>query len=104
MRFLAALLFLVTAVGATNDAARLDRLFAGDWAWQMSEFPERASMSGYAGARNERWTDLSRAAIERRKQHPKDNLAVLDTISPATLTPSQLGFYRDPYCSEPSIS
>ncbi len=75
-------------LNAADDAARLDQLFAADWAWQMKEFPERASMSGAAGD-NGRWTDLTPAAIERRKQHPQDNLKVLDAIDAAQLSPSQ---------------
>jgi uncharacterized protein (DUF885 family) len=81
-------LFIAATALAQDDTARLDRLFAADWAWQMNEFPERASMSGYPGG-NDRWTDLSLAAIERRKQHPKDNLKILTGIDRAKLTAAE---------------
>ncbi len=52
----------------------------------MVNYPESATMDGFAG-QNDRWTDMSRAAIEARRHHPDDNLKVLNSIDRARLTP-----------------
>ena len=91
MRFLIARVVALAAslpilVLAQDDAARLHRLFADDHDWEMRNSPEAATFDGYPG-QNDRWTDLSRAAIEGRKHHPDDNLKVLKTIDRAKLNP-----------------
>jgi uncharacterized protein (DUF885 family) len=86
LSFKAACIFLYfgsTALAA-DDAARLHRLFQEDWAWQMRAYPEFATFSSYPG-QNDRWTDLSLSAIQLRKQHPRDNLKVLDSIDRSKL-------------------
>src|SRR4051794_5968311 len=50
-----------------NDSERLHELFKLDWEHSMSEHPEFATEVGYPG-QNDRWTDQSLEAIERRKQ------------------------------------
>ena len=45
---------------------RLHALFAEAWAWEMREFPDRATWNGWKGE-DHRWCDRSRAAIERRR-------------------------------------
>ena len=86
---LACLLLTATAqrpVAASDetDAVRLHKLFDDDWKWAMEEFPEFATYVGYPG-QNHRWTDLSPASIERRKQRPHESLQVLDSIDRAKL-------------------
>ena len=55
---------LAMARGLT-DSARLHRLFDLDWEFSNVEYPENATYDGYPG-QNDRWTDLSVAAIRRR--------------------------------------
>jgi uncharacterized protein (DUF885 family) len=45
---------------------RLRALLDAAWAFEMHEHPERATWCGFPGE-NHRWTDRSRAAIERRR-------------------------------------
>ncbi len=71
---------------ADDDTTRLRKLFADDQAWEMRNNPEEATLNGYPG-QNDRWSDLSRAAIESRRRHPDENLKVLHTIDRAKLAP-----------------
>ena len=80
------LLCLAPSIFAAGDAARLHQLFEADWAWQMHEFPEMATFSGYPG-QNNRWTDLSPSAIEARRRHPQENLDALHSIDRSQLSP-----------------
>src|SRR6266566_936601 len=50
-----------------KDADRLHALFKLDWEHTMRENPEFATEVGYPG-QNDRWTDSSLEAIERRKR------------------------------------
>ncbi|MBI4544748.1 MAG: DUF885 domain-containing protein [Gemmatimonadetes bacterium] len=75
---------LVSAAGPT-DSARLDRLFSLHWEYTNTEFPEHATYVGYPG-QNGRWTDLSLAAIERRKRELRDPLLVLESIERSRLS------------------
>src|SRR6266487_559337 len=50
-----------------KDAERLHALFKLDWEHTMRENPEFATEVGYPG-QNDRWTDSSLDAIERRKR------------------------------------
>ena len=52
---------------AKGAAERLHALLRAAWEWEMSEFPERATWTGFPG-QDDRWTDRSRAAIERRRR------------------------------------
>lgn len=61
------------------DSERLEELFRVTWEYQMREYPEAATYSGYPG-QNHRWTDLSLAAIERRKRELHAPLKTLATI------------------------
>jgi uncharacterized protein (DUF885 family) len=79
-------LCLAYPVWGAGDAPRLHQLFQSDWAWQMHEYPELATLSGYPG-QNNRWTDLSRAAIDRRRRHPQENLDALRSIDRSQLSP-----------------
>jgi uncharacterized protein (DUF885 family) len=53
-----------------DETARLHRLFDDEWAYQMAESPESATMLGYPG-HDDRWTDLSPAAVEARTAHAR---------------------------------
>src|SRR5437879_8680162 len=53
-----------------KDAERLHALFQLDWEHAMRENPEFATEVGYPG-QNDRWTDSSLEAIERRKRELK---------------------------------
>ncbi|HMJ60870.1 MAG TPA: DUF885 family protein, partial [Bryobacteraceae bacterium] len=80
------LLCLACPIFGAGDAARLHQLFESDWAWQMHAYPELATFSGYPG-QNDRWTDLSAAAIESRRRHPQEVLDTLHSIDRAQLGP-----------------
>jgi uncharacterized protein (DUF885 family) len=75
---------------ATNrlaDSVRLARLLQLDWEYNMRENPEFATEVGYPGY-NDRWTDNSLGAIERRKRELQAPLKVLQAIDRAKLTPA----------------
>jgi len=63
-----------------SDSTRLRELFRVNWEYQMTAFPEFATDVGYPGARNDRWTDNSLGAIERRKRELAEPLAVVTMI------------------------
>jgi uncharacterized protein (DUF885 family) len=67
-----------------NDAERLQAFFKLDWQHTMMESPEYATDVGYPG-QNDRWTDQSLEAIERRKRELKAPLKVLHSIDRAKL-------------------
>ena len=71
------------AAGA-GGAAALNRIFEDEWEWVMRESPTFASSLGDRRY-NDRWTDLSLAAIERRQQHRQQTLARLQRIDRARL-------------------
>src|SRR5215208_1968256 len=64
---------------AARDAAALNQLFEEEWEWTMREAPTFASSLGDRRY-NDRWSDLSLAAIERRQQHRQQTLARLQQI------------------------
>ncbi|HEY3172174.1 MAG TPA: DUF885 domain-containing protein [Thermoanaerobaculia bacterium] len=73
---------------ATRSAAaakELTKFFDEEWEWGLKEFPERATTLGDPRY-NDRLTDLSQEAIDRRHQHPKDALARLKKIDRGTLS------------------
>jgi uncharacterized protein (DUF885 family) len=76
---------LVKNSGKLDDGKRLHRLFEITWKWAMSEFPEWATYVGYPG-NNDRWTDWSEAAIQRRKEQAKLPLRVLDALDRSNLS------------------
>ena len=83
---------IVAEKGQKADSVRLHELFALDWDYNNTEYPESATYSGYKG-QNGRWTDLSLAAIARRKNELKSPLAVITSIDRASLsTKDQLNY------------
>ena len=70
---------VIASKGKAPEKERLQALFKADWAYTMAEYPEYATYVGYPGG-DSRWTDLSPAAIARRKQLASRGLPVLATI------------------------
>ncbi|HEX5709034.1 MAG TPA: DUF885 domain-containing protein [Pyrinomonadaceae bacterium] len=62
-----------------NPARQLHALFEEEWEWTMKEYPTFASSLGDRRY-NDRWTDLSLEAFERRQRHRQDVLARLRRI------------------------
>lgn len=73
--------------GVQPDSIRLRELFDVHWRYRMIEFPEFATYAGYPGL-NDRWTDLSEAAVARRRKAPELPLRVLKSIDRAALSAS----------------
>lgn len=68
-----------------EPAARSNALFKEEWEFTLRDFPEFASTLGERRY-NDRWTDLSLAAIERRHQHDLDVLKKLAGIPSVSLS------------------
>src|SRR5438132_1304116 len=62
-----------------GDVERLHRLFDLDWERGLHNNPEFATSIGYPGL-DHLWTDVSQAAIERRKAELQWPLAVVKSI------------------------
>ncbi|MBI3544573.1 MAG: DUF885 family protein, partial [Deltaproteobacteria bacterium] len=73
------------AKGGGSDAKRLHQLFAEEWRWAQTEYPEDGTFNGYPGV-NDRWTDESLAAIERRHRELEAPLKALKSIRRAALS------------------
>jgi uncharacterized protein (DUF885 family) len=67
-----------------KDTERLQALFKLDWDYTMHESPEFATEVGYPGL-NDRWSDSSLEAIERRKRELKAPNKVILSINRAKL-------------------
>jgi len=75
-----------SATAASATAAKdLTKFFDEEWEWGLKEFPERATTLGDPRY-NDRLTDLSQEAIDRRHQHSKDALARLKKIDREALS------------------
>jgi len=75
-----------------NDTERLHDLFKLDWEHAMLDNPEFATEVGYPG-QNDRWTDQSLEAIDRRKQETPALLKAIQSIDRSKLSPAdQLNF------------
>src|SRR5689334_5977395 len=61
---------IVAEKGQKPDSMRMHELFALDWDYTNTQYPEAATAVGYKG-QNGRWTDVSLDAIARRKQDRK---------------------------------
>jgi uncharacterized protein (DUF885 family) len=77
---------VIAEAGKTPERARLRRLFDLHWDYLLHEYPELATEVGAAG-QNDRWTDISAAAIARRKVDLDLPLRALATIDRAKLAP-----------------
>src|SRR6202171_2574950 len=72
---------------ALGDSARLHRLFDLDWEYTNKAYPGHATQTGYPG-QNDRWTDLSVPAIQKRRADFSSELKVVSAIDRARLNPS----------------
>ena len=86
-----ALLFLTTSMvipqsskNMNDSSTRLHSLFREDWDYGLREFPEGATLIG-DHRYDDRLTDLSPEAIERRKQHDRDMLGLIKLIDRSKL-------------------
>src|SRR5205809_3622229 len=75
---------LLTNKEKLSDTDRLHRLFDLSWEYSMKESPEFATGVGYPG-QNDRWSDLSLEAIERRKKELQAPMKVMRSIDRAKL-------------------
>jgi uncharacterized protein (DUF885 family) len=95
------LLFLLTVVdaslsaqrvltsGSRNSATRQLREFLDrDWKYWMTEYPESATIFDYPG-QNNRWTDYSAPAIERRTRHLEHSLRELKSMRRSEMPPDE---------------
>jgi uncharacterized protein (DUF885 family) len=89
MRFWTILLFFcaLSASAQQDQTKALHDLFDSEWDYQMQQYPERASDLGDRRW-NDRWTDESLQAYERRHQHSQEVLARLIKIDRGSLSPS----------------
>jgi len=71
--------------GKLTESDRLHRLFDFSWEYTMRDAPEFATQVGYPG-QNDRWTDVSFAAIARRDATEKLGLELIKLIDRAKLT------------------
>src|SRR5918998_169013 len=78
---------VVDSKGHMDEGKRLHKLLAVDWEYVMTEFPEFATFVGYPG-QNNRWTDNSLDAIERRKRELRERLRAIETIDRSKLSAS----------------
>jgi uncharacterized protein (DUF885 family) len=68
-----------------NPTQHLHALFGAAWQWEMTEFPERATWTGFPG-QNHRWSDRSRAAIDRRRREMRAPLAAARAVPRSELS------------------
>lgn len=65
----------------------LASLFEADWEWRLREFPDFATMVGDARF-DDRWTDLSLEAFDRRANYQRDILRRAEAIDARALSPA----------------
>ncbi len=75
----------VPGLTAQEPSVELHRLFASEWEYGLAESPLRASALGDLRW-NDRWPDLSLAAIERRHRHDLEILSRLHAFDRAKLS------------------
>ncbi len=68
----------------SGESKRLWDLFDREWQHQLREFPEMASSMGDKRY-NDRWSDISLEAVERRHRHDRKVLEELSSFDPAKL-------------------
>jgi uncharacterized protein (DUF885 family) len=77
----------IASAGGLTDSARFRQLLDLDWEFTNVVYPEYATYTGYPG-QNDRWTDLSVAAINRRRATVNTELAVVRAINRDGLNPA----------------
>src|SRR5579862_1871556 len=68
-----------------SDHDKLNALIDREWQYQLHEFPEQATRTGDRRF-NDRLTNFSAAAFERRAAHDRAALSEIRAISPIGLT------------------
>jgi uncharacterized protein (DUF885 family) len=76
---------LAQVLSSSDAAKKLHALFEEDWQWSLQQYPESATFLG-DNRYNNRLTDLSAEAIERRKAHEREMLDRIQKINRAELT------------------
>ncbi len=90
-------------VTAMNDESKkLHALFKEDWEWGLEQSPEAATFLG-DNRYNDRLTDLSPEAIERREAHEREMLARIQKIDRAKLSGQDLISY-DLYLADKKLN
>ncbi len=84
---------LLTAAAAITGAQGpsqlgLEELFTEYWGWRLAEFPELATQMG-RNINNDRWTDMSKAARDKRRAAREEFLQKTLYFAPGTLNESQ---------------
>jgi len=83
-----------TAHPEPNTAGeRLHAIFRAEWEWALEQSPTWASYLGDLRY-NDRWPDVSLAAIEKRHAHRQEVLKQLDTIDREALSEADRINYR----------
>jgi uncharacterized protein (DUF885 family) len=77
---------LLTAQGPSQLG--LEEVFADYWGWRMADIPELATFMGRSDY-NDRWTDLSKAARDKRRAERQEYLQKALYFAPGTLNASQ---------------
>jgi uncharacterized protein (DUF885 family) len=70
---------------ATLEATRFRALLDSDWQWRMQQFPEWATIMG-DHRYDDKLTDASPEAVERREQHAREHLKALKHVDVDVLT------------------
>ena len=78
--FLAVLLGLLAGASFADATMDFEQLLEEQWEWQLKSSPVRASMLGDRRY-NDRWTDQSLKAIERRNNASKEFLSRVYAIN-----------------------
>lgn len=79
---------IASDIAIPSPSQALQTLFSQSWERELADQP---SMATYLGDRryNDRWTDMSLAALERRHVRDRETLAALQQISRAALSPAE---------------
>ena len=72
------------ALSSSDAATKLHALFSEDWQWSLEQYPEGATLLG-DNRYNDRLTDFSLDAIERRKAHEREMLNRVQKIDRSQL-------------------
>lgn len=85
-RVLLVLVLLATfpLLAASPEVDELNELIAEDWQWQLRDNPENATYVGERG-HDDRLTDRSPAAWQKRREHNREMLARIEAIDRAKL-------------------
>jgi uncharacterized protein (DUF885 family) len=85
-----ALLVSAAAVAFAQGPSQLglEELFSEYWGWRLAEFPELATQMG-RNINNDRWTDMSKAARDKRRAAREEFLQKTLYFAPGTLNEPQ---------------